>query len=104
MVVPAPGGAFVTSGKVFEAAAIGVPVLCIQGEGGGARQVLDGHPGAVFAEPDSASVAEGFLRAAELAGSWRADNVAATRAWAAHLKRELAVSCIVKEVEALVSA
>ena len=104
VVVPAPGGAFVTSGKVFEAAAIGVPVLCIQGEGGGARQVLDGHPGAVFAEPDSASVAEGFLRAAELAGSWRADNVAATRAWAAHLKRELAVSCIVKEVEALVSA
>jgi len=99
--VPAPGGAFVTSGKVFEAAAIGVPVLCIQGEGGGARQVLDGHPGAVFAEPDSASVAEGFLRAAELAAGWRADDVAATRAWAVPYSRALAMRGLVDVVESV---
>lgn len=104
VVVPAPGGAFVTSGKVFEAAAVGVPVLCIQADGGGARRVLEGHPGAVFAEPDSTSVAEGFLRAAELAAGWSADDVASARAWAASLRRELAVRCVVEEIESLVVA
>jgi len=104
VVVPAPGGAFVTSGKVFEAAAIGVPVLCIQVEGGGARRVLEGHPGVVFAEPNRASVVEGFLAAAELATGWSADNVASTRAWAVSLARELAVRRVVEEIESLVVA
>lgn len=103
VVVPAPGGAFVTSGKVFEAAAIGVPVLCIQVEGGGARRVLDGHPGVVFAEPHAESVAEGFLRAGELATGWGADDVAATRAWATPLSRDLAVRPIVEKVDSFVS-
>lgn len=100
-VVPAPGGAFVTSGKVFEAAAIGVPVLCIQAEGGGARRVLDGHPGAVFAEPTPEAVAEGFSAAAALAASWSPGDVAATRDWAAPYSRELAMRGLVDVVESV---
>ncbi len=67
VLVPAPGGAMVTSGKVFEAGAIGVPVVVVQQHGGGARGVVEGHPLATAAEPEAGDVEAALLRAATMA-------------------------------------
>ncbi|HJQ90484.1 MAG TPA: glycosyltransferase [Acidimicrobiia bacterium] len=66
VVLPVPGGALVTSGKVFEALALGKPVVCVQSRGGGARTLLKDHPLAIPAEPTADSVRTALLRAAEM--------------------------------------
>lgn len=102
VVVPAPGGPFVTSGKVFEAAALGLPVVCIQQEGGGARQVLANHPAAFFAKPEPPSVAAAFRDAAEAAVSWTKADVERARAWAEPFAREHALARMVTTLESVV--
>ena len=66
VVLPVPGGPMVTSGKVFEALALGKPVVCVQSRGGGARTLLENHPLAIPADPTADSVRAGLLRAADM--------------------------------------
>lgn len=96
VVVPAPGGAMVTSGKVFEAAAIGVPVLCVQDVGGGARRVLEGHPLAVFAEPEVHAVEVALRTAIGLARDRSDSSGAEARRWAQRYERGAAVAHLVE--------
>lgn len=104
VVVPAPGGAMVTSGKVFEASALGVPVLCVQAAGGGARAVLANHELAVCSEPTATEVSAGFVRAAELAMSRSIGQSAAVRAAAERFERMRAIDGLVDLTEQAVAA
>ena len=65
VVVPVPGGPMVTSGKIFEAMALGIPIVCIQTANGGARQLISDHPLAFGAEPEASAVQQAILDAAE---------------------------------------
>lgn len=67
VLLPVPGGPMVTSGKVFEAYALGIPIVCVQAEGGGARALLSDHPLAICVSPEPDSVADALLQGARLA-------------------------------------
>lgn len=57
------GGRGLTAGKMYEFGAIGLPILCIQPEGGGVRTFLErDHPRAVCVDPDPAQILEGLRR------------------------------------------
>ena len=96
VLVPAPGGPMVTSGKVYEAAALGVPVVCIQEAGGGARSVLDGHPMARGAEPDVDDVADALRWAAATARARSRADSEGVRRWAARFERTRAIEPLVE--------
>ena len=50
-----------TAGKMYEVAAIGLPILCIQPESGGVRRFLErDHPRAVCVDPDPAQILDGL--------------------------------------------
>jgi glycosyltransferase involved in cell wall biosynthesis len=67
LILPVPGGVMVTSGKVFEALALGKPIVCVQSKGGGARALLEDHPLAIGAEPNAESVESAIGEAARMA-------------------------------------
>jgi len=67
LILPVPGGVMVTSGKVFEALALGKPIVCVQSKGGGARALLESHPLAIGAEPNPESVKSAIDEAARMA-------------------------------------
>lgn len=69
VVVPLFGGPMVTAGKVLETAALGVPIVCIQGEFGGGRRFFSQHPLAYCAAPDHYEVGEAMVAAARRAKS-----------------------------------
>lgn len=87
VVVPLFGGPMVTSGKIFEAASLGIPVVCIQDRDGGARQILVDHPYAYGAEADTADVARSLLRAAKTAMKLSSEDIQKTRDLMAHYDR-----------------
>jgi len=95
VVVPVPGGPMVTSGKVFEALALGKPIVCVQQEGGGARGLLNGHPLAIAAEPTPKSVAPALLEAARLAVDFDPDTVTAIRKKYCRYERHVAMQPMV---------
>jgi glycosyltransferase involved in cell wall biosynthesis len=98
VIVPVGGGPLVTSGKVFEAAAVGVPVVCIQEDGGGARAILDGHPGFFPATPEASSVSAALVAARQCAVDWREEDFAAARKFAQPFERERALDGMVDYV------
>lgn len=98
VVVPAPGGAMVTSGKVFEAAALGMPVICVQAAQGGARKVLADHPFAFGAEPDAEAIAHAFRAAAEAAIAITPKEIANVRARMAKFSRTKTINRMVQVV------
>ncbi|MGH3650093.1 MAG: glycosyltransferase [Acidimicrobiia bacterium] len=101
VVLPVPGGPMVTSGKVFEALALGKPVVCVQAEGGGARVLLQGNPLGFGAEPDTASVGEALIGAASAARSPNPDISNTMRAEALRYERHRAIGEMVTAVEGL---
>jgi len=101
VVLPVPGGPMVTSGKVFEALALGKPVVCVQAEGGGARVLLDKNPLGFGAEPDTASVRAALIGAASAARSLDPDISNAMRAEALKYERHRAIGEMVSAVAGL---
>jgi glycosyltransferase involved in cell wall biosynthesis len=102
IVLPVPGGPMVTSGKVFEAMAVGIPIVCVQREDGGARHVLGSHPLAFFARPDVAEVTEAMLGAAEAARALTPAAVRSARATTEAMERSRALMTMVDHVDELV--
>ena len=78
--LPLFGGPMVTAGKVLEVGALGLPIVCIQGEDGGARRIYRDHPLAFGADPQPEPI-EGALReAAKLAQTITVDQRIEVRA------------------------
>ncbi|SCL74020.1 glycosyltransferase [Micromonospora peucetia] len=97
------GGRFVTSGKVYEYAASGLPVLSAHEVDHDAATVLAGHPlwtGAVGLDPRR--LATSFVEAARLAVEASDDDRAATRAHARRYARDAQLAPAVAEVTAAV--
>lgn len=101
VLVPAPGGPMVTSGKIFEAAAVGVPVICVQEAGGGARDVVEGHPLARGAEPDIDDIARALRWAASRSRSMSENEAKEARQWATGFERSRAIGPLVGLIDAV---
>jgi glycosyltransferase involved in cell wall biosynthesis len=101
VVAPVPDGAMVTGSKILEALALGIPVVCIQSRGGGARAILDGHPYAFGAEPEKASVAQALESAVKVARAMATDSPSAVRASMAKYERLKALTPILESAESL---
>ncbi|MGO1770206.1 MAG: glycosyltransferase [Microbacterium sp.] len=89
LALPLIPGRYVTSGKVFEYAATGLPVVSVHGPESAAASVLEGHPAWVL--PDSLTaddVADALVRGAELARAATPGSIRATRGWARRYARE----------------
>lgn len=69
VVVPLFGGPMLTAGKVLEVAALGLPIICIQPDDGGARRFYREHPLAIGVDPDPVQIVKAFERAAEMCQS-----------------------------------
>lgn len=67
IVAPVPDGEMITGSKIFEALATGLPVVCVQSSGGGARAMMADHPFAFGAEPQPEAIADAFVHAGEAA-------------------------------------
>jgi glycosyltransferase involved in cell wall biosynthesis len=80
---------YVTSGKVFEYAATGLPIGAFQHPETAATSVLRGHP-RVFpvAEPTPRLVADALVEMAAHTVDAGAQDIERARAWAAHLSRD----------------
>ncbi len=86
-VAPVPDGEMITGSKIFEVLALGIPVVCVQSEGGGARAMLEGHPYAYGADPNPEAVADALLRAGEAARSMTPEAPARIRSSMQKLER-----------------
>lgn len=95
VIVPVPGGDMVTSGKVFEAAALGIPVICVQAAGGGARKILADHPLAFLAEPSPDEVGAALVKAAAARARLTAEDSRRVRDQMATYERSRAIRAIV---------
>lgn len=100
VVVPVPGGDLVTSGKIYEALALGIPVVCVQEEGGGARALLADHPYAFAAHPTSESVRTAFADAATVAAKISPGEMAEIRESMMRHERSRAIRPILETLEA----
>jgi glycosyltransferase involved in cell wall biosynthesis len=81
-------GRYVTSGKVYEYAATGIPVVSVHDPGNAATDVMRGSPAWVAAqELTTAGVADAFSRAAVLADGQSAVERAAAQEWGAQFSR-----------------
>jgi hypothetical protein len=89
----------VTSGKIFEAAGLGIPVICIQQEDGGARQILQDHPMAFNAEADPDKILQALLDAATAAQTIQPDDVERIRQQMSRFERTSTMSTMVEIVD-----
>jgi glycosyltransferase involved in cell wall biosynthesis len=87
VVAPVPDGEMITGSKIFEALAIGVPVVCVQSSGGGARAMLDIHPFAFGADPHPEAIAAALVLAGEAARSMAPDAPGRIRSSMRRLER-----------------
>ncbi|HEY6634290.1 MAG TPA: glycosyltransferase [Acidimicrobiia bacterium] len=87
VVAPVPDGEMITGSKIFEALAIGLPVVCVQASGGGARAMLDGHPYAFGADPHPEAIAAALIDAAAAARSMAPEEPARIRSSMRGLER-----------------
>jgi glycosyltransferase involved in cell wall biosynthesis len=99
VLVPLFGGPMVTSGKIFEAAGLGIPVICIQQEDGGARQILQDHPMAFNAEADPDKILQALLDAATAAQTIQPDDVERIRQQMSRFERTSTMSTMVEIVD-----
>lgn len=98
LIVPVPGGPMVTSGKIFEALAVGKPFVCIQADGGGARKLADESPLGIGVEPNKSSIGEGLHRALEMARRLDPQDSLRARAQAAKFERHKALAPLVDSI------
>ena len=101
VVVPAPGGSMVTSGKIFEAVAQGIPVVVVQADGGGARSIIEGRDAAFAAEPTPVAVAEALRAAAKVAATQTVDDQRGIRSAMERYERSVALRVLVDVAEGL---
>ncbi|MGH3451702.1 MAG: glycosyltransferase, partial [Haloechinothrix sp.] len=97
------GGKFVTSGKVYEFMATGLPIVSAHDVEHDASNVLDGHPlwtGSVGLEP--ALLADSFVKAGQLALSATGETRAEVRELARRFARGPQVARVVDELDGLV--
>lgn len=104
VVLPVPGGSMVSSGKVFEAMALGKPIVCVQTAGGGARSVLADHPLTFAADPDAESVRSAMLQAIESAVNLDEETSDQIRKSAEPFERSLAITPMVEAITHLKTA
>lgn len=82
-------GAYVTSGKVYEYCASGLPIASVHDPGNAASDVLRGHPGWSPAEGLAAEqVAEAIIATARRAAAQTSAERAAAQRWAAQYERQ----------------
>jgi glycosyltransferase involved in cell wall biosynthesis len=101
VVLPVPGGPMVTTGKVYEALAIGVPMVCVQTKGGGARDLIEDGPLGFGADPEAEAVRAALLEAARASRSLDPAVVSAAREAARRFERQTAMEEMVVAVSAL---
>ncbi len=96
---------YVTSGKVFEYAATGLPIAALHHPETAATEVLRGYPH-VFpvAEPTPRLIADALIATAQEALKNTPDEVKRTRQWATHLSREAQLQPRVSALRALVTS
>jgi glycosyltransferase involved in cell wall biosynthesis len=100
-----PGGRFMTSGKVYEYMATGLPIVSAHGYQHGAAEMLAGYP--IWARPpglDEDSLAQAFMDAAAMARSATVDQRMAGRAHAEKFERRRQLEEPISELEDLVTA
>jgi glycosyltransferase involved in cell wall biosynthesis len=100
VLAPVPDGEMITGSKIFESLALGIPVVCVQSEGGGARVLLDGHPYAFGADPHPDAVADAMARAADAARSMPPEQPAQIRSSMTHFERLRALQPLLNAVMA----
>lgn len=98
VILPVPGGKMVTSGKVFEATALGKPVVCVQSPDGGARRILSENPLAVGADPNPEAVATALLEAARIAEGLDGEQARRVRDRASRFERQVALQPMVDAI------
>jgi glycosyltransferase involved in cell wall biosynthesis len=98
LILAVPGGAMVTSGKAYEANALGMPVVLVQAKGGGARQLLADNPLVIGVDPEPEPVADALLRAVEMAQHLDPTQVRQVREHAARYERQIALTPMVSAV------
>ncbi|HJS71777.1 MAG TPA: glycosyltransferase [Acidimicrobiia bacterium] len=101
VVLPVPGGPMVTTGKVYEALAIGVPMVCVQSKGGGARELIEDEKLGFGAEPEAEAVRAALLDAARASQNLDPALVSAARENARRFERRTAMDEMVMAVSAL---
>lgn len=102
IVLPIPGGNMVTSGKVYEAMAVGKPIVSIQGPDGGGRALIADHPLGIVADPRPESVSSAFIEAAAQAREMTVASAAAAQAYASRFARKEAMRPMIDSISALV--
>lgn len=81
-------GRHVTSGKVFEYMATGLPIVSVHDAQSGAVSVLEGHASWVLAsEMTERAIADAFIAGARMAAAQTAAERAAIQSWAARYER-----------------
>jgi len=98
VLVPLFGGPMVTAGKVLEVAALGTPIVCIQGRDGGARHFFEKHPLAIGVDPDPDAVGAALLEAATLARTTTVEERVSVRQSMAEYERQTAMNELVSIV------
>ncbi|MGO1770207.1 MAG: glycosyltransferase, partial [Microbacterium sp.] len=105
LVLPLIAGRFITSGKVFEYAATGLPIVSIHGRESAAVTILEGYPAWVLTKSLSApDVARALAKAARLARSATESSSAENRRWAQRYSRSRQLEPRVTALSDLVSA
>jgi len=98
VILPVAGGAMVTSGKIYEAMALGKPFVCVQRTDGGARALAAGHPLGFGAEPEVTSVEFALLDAARAARQLDSELSQRIQQEAKPCQRSLAIQGLVDSV------
>lgn len=104
VIVPVPGSQMVTSGKIFEAMALGLPFICVQEEGGAARILSQEHPFSYGAEPNQASVGAAMIEAAGARRRQTLDQILRARAEMTKYDRSRTMQAMVRAVASVVVA
>lgn len=99
IIVPIPGGRLVTSGKVYEAIAQGLPVVCVQADGGDGRRITDAYALGVSTGPRASEVASGIEEAVRLRMALTADRVDQARRESSRYERSLMLRQLVDLVQ-----
>jgi glycosyltransferase involved in cell wall biosynthesis len=99
VIVPIPGGRMVTSGKVYEAVAQGIPVVCIQAAGGDGRRIAEGYSLGVSASPLASEVARRIAEAARLRIDLTVERIEKARRESGRYERSRMLSHLVDLVQ-----